>query len=469
MKTFAPHVVLCLLVGVVHGGEVDVSVDLSSNEGLFDAGNHTVGQGGLSPKLMWQGQVDAVTALRPGVMRLFVQTFYLFDDGTFDWQSLDASVDQIRATGATPLLNLCFKPQNMFPIINQSNCAPNDWDAWDQLIGVLGSRYNGSGFFYEVLNEPDNLLGGGTPYLCGVEEYTTMYEHTAKALLAADSTARVGGPAVAFVDSDLLPALLSFCATNNLRLDFVSWHFYTDCCPWEYGNQSRMVRELVDAAYTPPARQPLLVVDEWGPGCGGAATLGFQPCFLLEGAFQLHSTGVAISNFYQLRDFHVDPALFKRFLPTAFAIDTEISWNYSPICYGLFDFQGHVRPTFFALKLLSRMSGTQHSVSVTPSRGESAEGGVHAMATTHAHLAMHSLLVWNFDAQPATVAVSLVSLAGRSLARCVKLDSAPAGVLEENSFLVPQPAQDVSPPDATLRFALEAYGIVYCNVRPRTA
>ena len=102
---------------------VVIDVQFDAENGTFHAANHSVGQGGLSPKPMWGAQAQAIAALRPAVIRMFVQQFFLTTDSTagarFDFAALNASLRLIRATGAAPLLSLTFKPPSMFPTINQ--------------------------------------------------------------------------------------------------------------------------------------------------------------------------------------------------------------------------------------------------------------------------------------------------------------------------------------------------------------
>ena len=74
--------------------------------------------------------------------------------------------------------------------------------------------------------------GGGTPYHMTPQQYAKFYEHTVTAIRRADSKARVGGPALAYYTSPILPALLSFCDKNNGPLDFVSWHGYQSDPRW---------------------------------------------------------------------------------------------------------------------------------------------------------------------------------------------------------------------------------------------
>ena len=61
-----------------------------------------LGQGGLSEEPMLAGRVTEIRALRPGIIRLFVQEYYdlLPERGRYHFETLDRTVDSILATGA---------------------------------------------------------------------------------------------------------------------------------------------------------------------------------------------------------------------------------------------------------------------------------------------------------------------------------------------------------------------------------
>src|SRR6185503_6882811 len=134
------------------------------------------------------------------------------------------------ATGAKPLMCICFKPKVLFPLINQDVVEPNDYVVWEELIFQLVTHYkerNAGIRYWEIANEPDIGEDGGCPYRFRPDSYTRYYAHTANAILRADPGARVGGPALANSHSPILPALLEFCSSGSTPLHFVSWHIYS--------------------------------------------------------------------------------------------------------------------------------------------------------------------------------------------------------------------------------------------------
>jgi len=81
-----------------------------------------------------------------------------------------------------------------------------------------------SGIDWEVGNE--GVIGemGGSPYRFTPEKFVRYYRHTVSAILKSDPTARVGGPAIAFFTSPLMPALLDAAEQEKIPLRFISWH-----------------------------------------------------------------------------------------------------------------------------------------------------------------------------------------------------------------------------------------------------
>ena len=201
---------------------VELRLNLSDTAGPLEIDRFALGQGGLSEDPMWADRAAEVRHLHPRVIRLFIQEYFdlLPKHGRYHWQTLDESVDLIRKTGATPLMNIDFKPKVLYPAVDEKIVDPSSYEEWEQLIYnmVLHYKQRGSNIrYWEVSNEPDIGENGGCPYLFTPENYTRYYQHTVAAVLRADPEARVGGPALAYSGSPILPALLAFCAAGKRR------------------------------------------------------------------------------------------------------------------------------------------------------------------------------------------------------------------------------------------------------------
>src|SRR5262249_40393202 len=152
---------------------------------------------------MWEDRIPEIRSLHPRLIRLFLQEY--FDvyprKGVYYWEKLDASVKAILQTGAQPLMCVAIKPKLLFPSINQDIVEPNDVGEWSELFFKWVKHYRDRGGrikYWEVANEPDIGEDGGCPSRFTAENYPQFYEHTVKAILRADASAKVGGPALAY-------------------------------------------------------------------------------------------------------------------------------------------------------------------------------------------------------------------------------------------------------------------------------
>jgi hypothetical protein len=107
-----------------------VTVTLSFNErlGPLEIDRMALGQGGLAAEPMWDDRIVEIRALRPRVIRLFIQEYFdlLPARGKYYFETLDRSVDTILKTGAKPVMSIDFKPSLLFPQIDQDIVEPND-------------------------------------------------------------------------------------------------------------------------------------------------------------------------------------------------------------------------------------------------------------------------------------------------------------------------------------------------------
>src|SRR6266850_1924639 len=231
IQTIAPLLLLATSLASAQSPPTQVTVSFTNRLGPLQIDHMALGQGGLSDDPIFSDRVREIRALNPALIRLFIQEYFdlLPEAGRYHFTTLDRAVDTILATGAKPLMCICFKPRVLFPTINQDIVEPSDYEQWEQLIFNIVRHYRerGPGIrYWEVANEPDIGEDGGCPYRFKPDSYVRYYQHTVSAILRADPDARVGGPALAYYRSPILPALLDACDTNNLPLHFVSWHIY---------------------------------------------------------------------------------------------------------------------------------------------------------------------------------------------------------------------------------------------------
>jgi hypothetical protein len=442
---------------------VAVKVFLNERLGPLDIDRFALGQGGLSEEPMWDNRIAEIRALRPKIIRLFIQEYFnlLPERDLYNFEILDRSIDTILKTGAKPLMCICFKPKILFPVVNQDIVEPNDYDQWEKLIFNLVRHYKDrrAGIrYWEVANEPDIGEDGGCPYRFKPDSYCRYYQHTVAAILRADPNALVGGPALANSGSPILPALLDFCATEKTPLHFVSWHIYS--------SNPKQIRATLDNVKSLlkkyPTLKPETFLDEWNMNLGfPPSDVRIQPCYVAEVAWQMKDGGLDYSCYYHIRDYHVS---FERFAPFMSAKGTAFMtgwWNRMPQFDGLFDFQNTVRPTYFTFKLLSRLTGERlRLTSESPT--------VHGFMTRDERFSSYeyNLLLWNFSASPIQVELTFENMPGSMTAKPVVLDAATSSN-DEISRLRPESSFQLKADQPAFRISFEPYNVRFWSFERR--
>ena len=441
---------------------VRVVVSLGERIGPMEIDKFALGQGGLSSEPMWDSRIAEVRALRPRIIRIFIQEYFdlLPEPGKYHFDTLDRSIDTILKTGAKPLMCICFKPKVLFPVIDQDIVEPNDYATWEDLIYNLVRHYRqrGDGICYwEVANEPDIGEDGGCPYRFRQDSYVRYYRHTVAAILRADPEARVGGPALANVRSPILPALLDGASSDPDRtpLHFVSWHIYS--------SDPQAIRGTIDYAKNllkqHPDLNPETFLDEWNLNLGfPPSDPRIQPCYVAEVAWQMKDGGLDYSCYYHIRDYHVSFARFAKFMSPAGTAFMEGWWNRMPQFDGLFDFQNNVRPAYFTFKLLSRLTGDR--LRLTTDRSN-----LHGFMTRDDRYSSYqfNLVLWNFSTSPARVEITFEDASGDMMAKPIVLDAmTPRN--DEIARLRPEPPLRIDSEQPNMQVTFEPYQVRFWSL-----
>ena len=451
-------ILLLPLAGRAQEQVVQVTVSLEDRLGPMEIDHMALGQGGLSAEPMWDSRIAEIRALRPSMIRLFIQEYFnlLPEPDRYHFDALDRSVDAILKTGAEPLMCICFKPRVLFPEINQDIVEPDDYDRWQKLIFNLVRHYkdkNAGVRYWEVANEPDIGEDGGCPYRFKPESYVRYYKHTVEAILRADPDTRVGGPALANVRSPILPALLEFCENQKVPLHFVSWHIYSSS-PMQIRGTIHYVNELLKKY---PNTNAETILNEWNMALSNPPEdPRFQSCFVAEVIRQMKEAGLDYSCYYHIRDYHVSFEPFARFMSPSGTAFMYKWWNRRPQYDGLFDYQNTVRPTYFTFKLLSRLTGERLRLT-------SSSETVHGLASWDEKLQLYNVLVWNFSSSPARIRMSFVDAASGLLARPIVLDAASAGSDENSRLRIERPVK-MKPDKTSIEVQLEPYGVRFWSL-----
>jgi hypothetical protein len=342
---------------------LDVGIDVRADVGPLETWRHALGHGGINPLPLPDRVVAGVAKLRPRLVRVFIQEFFAIypEDGHFDWSRLDPYMDALARTGAKVVAAVTIKPRPLFPKVDPAAWRPSDVAAWQRVVAALVRRYSVDRpivTHWEVGNEPDIGEQGGCPYLIpAARDYADYYRMTVQPILATFPQAKVGGPAVAHGDGELLPAFVDHCARERTQLDFISWHVYAD----DPGRHARLVskyRALL--AEKLPGRRPHVLVTEWNKGFDRVSVeeLAFDPRRAAAAAaaiLAMTEAGVDWSFYYHVWDQVCDPDQFKPFFRNPGIMYRH--WNEVPHRFGLFGVGEEVRPQYFVYQLLGRLGG----------------------------------------------------------------------------------------------------------------
>jgi len=358
----------CNLSNSQSPSSIALTVDASQPKGEIDLTRYSLGQGGYSPGPQIDKFAAQIRQLHPPTIRLFVQEYFdLYPaHGQYHWEALDNAIQAILATGAVPIMNLCFKPKVLYPRIDEKLVQPTSWEEWEQLVSRLVKHCNQDEKYgikyWEVANEPNTSSGGGTPYSFTPQEYLPFYTHTVGAILRADPGAKVGGPALAGVEPEggIGDALIKYCGEGKAPLDFFSWHIYNND-PRVFEKSIRDFRSKL--AKYPRLSQTETVLDEWNMSLSNPIMNPyFQPAFILDVTDGFYSEGLSRSAYYEIADVFVDRKAFLTFMSKSEADAQAHAFNVIPRFLGLYDNLGRVRPAYYAFKLLSLIKGDRLAI-----------------------------------------------------------------------------------------------------------
>ncbi|HYM05487.1 MAG TPA: hypothetical protein VEU11_02910, partial [Terriglobales bacterium] len=367
-----PVVFVLLIVGrvTVLGQTPTLLVDTSQSPGPIDLTHYALGQGGISDQPMISDHIDQIAQLHPQTIHIFLQEYFDLYPAhhKYHWETLDRTLEAIRATGAAPVVSVCIKPKVLYPQVDENIVAPASYSEWEDLIDHLVRHVNLDrkfGIKYWILsNEGDLGEPGGVPFkFPSTQSLLEYYQHTAHAIHRADPNAKIGGPSPAFTGSPQVDALIDAAGQGRVPLDLLSFHGYS--------NDPEAYRHMVESMRAKLAKYPSLshvemFIDQWNMDLRNPnLDPYFQPSFVLETTRVFYETGVSGSAFFHIRDYFVDETKFTPFLSAAGVANMARWWNDMPQYEGIFDNQGRVRPDYYAFKFLSLIRGQNLPVTGT--------------------------------------------------------------------------------------------------------
>jgi len=231
-------------------------------------------QGGEEPgQQMLKPTIDLMKKTKPQYVRLdhiFDDDYYHVvigrnNDGSLnlDWSRLDKTIDDILLMGAKPFLSLSYMPG----MIAGSKINVPNWNDWQDLVRQTVKHYsdNMADVYYEVWNEPSLPMFGDWK-MYGAKDYRQLYYYAVLGASQANSNYnyKIGGPAIPELDPVWIRLLFDYCLTNNLRLDFISWHRYS-FDPAVFIDDVYQINILIDDPQYQSFVSIEKIITEWGP------------------------------------------------------------------------------------------------------------------------------------------------------------------------------------------------------------
>lgn len=186
---------------------------------------------------------------------------------SYDFACTDEYLRLIDLTGAKTFYRLGQKIEHY--VKKFGTIPPKDFKKWAVVCEHIIRHYNegwANGFnlgieYWEIWNEPDlaaekpptRTTWGGTS-----EQFFDLYETTAKHLKECFPNLKIGGPALAWIES-WGNEFLSEMHKRNVPIDFFSWHMYTNDPVAMTGKINRIKKILVDNGYTDTES----ILNEW--------------------------------------------------------------------------------------------------------------------------------------------------------------------------------------------------------------
>ena len=364
-----------------------------------------------------------------------------FGNAVYNFQYVDALYDSILNVGMKPFVELAFMPEKLKSSDKtifwwKGNISPpKNYDKWRKLIEVLvkhwTERYGEAEvkqWYFEVWNEPNlDFFFSGTQ-----AEYFKLYDTTAKAVKSISPNYRVGGPATA--GRAWITETIDFAKQNKSPLDFITTH--------DYG--------VNGIGFDDDGNQKLFLDTSSNAIIGGVKEVRNQIKSSVMPNLPLHYTEWSSS--YSPRDPVHDsyisaPYILSKLKGSQGFIDSMSYWTFTDIFeengtvpnpfhggFGLINFQGLRKPSFYAYQFLNRLGDEELATNDAESWTTRSKNGV-------------QILLWNFT-PPLTKESDQVfykkDLAAKDFGKVtIKISDIPAGSYQMNVYRIGYQINDV--------------------------
>jgi xylan 1,4-beta-xylosidase len=286
----------------------------------------------------------------------------------YHFEEMDHIASLLNARHIQPLWSYCYVPPPLQPQKGDWRHTTTNTAIWGKILGNFASHAREGGArtkigYHEIYNEPDNR----DFFQSSREDYFALYREGSRAIRKTDPEAIIGGPALAFTPTWVKP-FLDHVVSNNLPLDFFSFHFYPGC--WQTNSVRDVVRLMRrDLSDYPQLAMTEMFLDEFNslpidyPRGGKQDRYGVASAMLQDYEWFLSQPDLTQVNWAQFQDIG------------------DGNWS------GMITDDGHRKALFNAAAIYARMPIDRKNVSFHNAQD------VNAMASADNHRT--SLLVWN--------------------------------------------------------------------------
>jgi hypothetical protein len=339
--------------------KANIVVDVTKTSGPFPDRWKALAQGGgESGVRMLENVVSQVSELYPKYIRID-HTYDFYDvvsrnssgNLSFNFSKLDQTVCDIYHTGAKPFFSLGYMPGTMSDdgsLIGK----PKNWNEWTLLVqktiehysnretvlpcGALENFWN-TDIYYEVWNEPDLESFGKWRY-SGGKSYSDLYFYSVKGAQQAQNVLpfKIGGPVTTTLYKNWIQKFLDYIITNNLRIDFISWHHYSKKTDDFTDDIIKLNKWLGESPKYDRYENLPRIISEWGYDSekNPIADTEVGAAHTVASLRNLINARLEQSFLFEIKD------------------GPSLSW-------GILTYQGQEKPRYRALKLLNFLEGNQ--------------------------------------------------------------------------------------------------------------
>lgn len=341
--------------------KANIVIDVKKTLGTFPDRWKALAQGGEEKGRMLGNVVPQIADLYPKYIRLdHIYDYYDVVSRNssgqllFNWSKLDETVCDIYHTGAKPFFSLGYMP----PAISSDGSLisqPKDWNEWSLVVQKTIEHYSGKSsrlcgqitgywktdIYYEVWNEPDLESFGKWSLYGGAKDYKLLYFYSALGAQYAKNVYlfKLGGPVTTALYQNWIQVFLDFVSSNNLRLDFLSWHHYSKKADDYTDDMINLNEWLTPKQYRKYQKLPR-IISEWG--------YDSEPNPIADTNIGAAHTIASIRNF-------INDGFEMAFL-------FEIKDGATPR-WGILSYEGKEKPRYYALKLFNLLDGNELQVS----------------------------------------------------------------------------------------------------------